>query len=312
MSLKEMNRNNVYYVRNNLRAFEVSGDDADEALNYFLTKENEFSDENTVSYQLALDNNGNVLAEVIVYKLENKYLLFSSQNLFELFDSSYDDLSIKEDGSLKLIQIEGKKSPGILEQLYDYDISTLEFRSVDDANFNDNDIILARFGFTGEFGYQIILSDFLVDEFINSILLNFSVMNEDLMVQSFVESGQPVPGFLFNSNYSLANLGYLWNVDFTKSDFRGKDALVDDLKNLKYLMIGIRSKGNFDKNQSILFNGKVVGKIIDVFSEGYGESQKLLLGMVDYEYAVSGVKFIDENNNELVSQSSPFSIPESW
>lgn len=310
----DIHKKSAYIVREDLKAFEVTGDDADEALNYLLTKENEFSDENTVNFQLALDDSGKVLAEVIVYKLEDKYVLFSSQNLSEILKGDYEDFEIEFNKNLKLIQIEGLKSPEIVSSLYSpYDISTLEFKAFDQVDFNDSKIILSRFGFTGEFGYQIVLNNSMVDEFISKFLDNIPVIDNELLLQTYVESGQPVHELLFNSGYSLAELGYLWNVDFTKEDFRGIEELKNSIKNLNKLLVGLRSNSEVINGSLVKFDNEKIGKVLlSVNDEGQNSDSKLSLGIVNYDYAVSGVKFLDEEGNDLVSQSSPFSIPESW
>lgn len=296
-------KNNFYYVRYDLNAFEITGSDSDNALNYFLTKDNEFSDENTVNYQLALDDDGSVLAEVIVYKLEEKYLLFSPQNLEKIINNNYDDLSINKNNKLKLIQVNGDKMPMLINPLYDYDISTLEFRSIDNAIFNKNNILLSHYGFNGKFGYQIVLDNNLLDDFTHQVLSDVNILNDDSIIKSFAEFGQPINKLLFNKKYSLANLGYLWNVDFTKDNFKGKKILLDSVNNLKHLIIGIKSKSKLSEDKDIFFDKKNIGKVLEVF---HNDEDTLALCMIDYKYAVSGAKFLDVDQNLLISHSSPY------
>ncbi|MDK6864242.1 hypothetical protein, partial [Nosocomiicoccus ampullae] len=65
-----------------------------------------------------------------------------------------------------MLQIEGRYSGEIAQSFYEYDISTLNFRTLIEMTYKGEKGYLARFGFSGEFGYQFFLPSSIFATFV--------------------------------------------------------------------------------------------------------------------------------------------------
>lgn len=304
----------AFKIFKNAHIYQITGDDSDEYLNDILSKDNEFSDDNSVSYQFALNESGKVLAQTIVYKLEEEFIVISDKDMTTVFTevSGVDKPKIVETFDKTLIQIEGAKTPVIAQPFYaPYDISTMSFHEVTSGKFEENDIVYSRFGFTGEFGYQFLLDTELVPNFIDTVLSGVPEYDHNLENELYIEVGQPIDDLLYESDYNLTELGYLWNVDFTKENFRGKAALLEQVANQTRQMIGIKSDEHVTENDSVLVQDSPVGLITKVI-EDRENGGVLAIAMLSQEYAVSGGTYVTDQGVVLKGISSPYRVPESW
>ncbi|KAA8710676.1 aminomethyl transferase family protein [Lactococcus garvieae subsp. garvieae] len=293
--------------------FEITGDRAEEILEYYIPKILEFIDIDTSGYSFILNEDGQVFDEVFFYKLEDKYLLFSEGDLLSLFTNS-EGFEIKEISQEKtLIQIEGKNSGEIAQHFYNYDISTLNFRAIILSQFENSEIILSRFGFSGEFGYQFLINSDNLEEFIKIHLKGVKQFDKELEDYVKFEVNHPLSN-IFKSRNNLFELGYSWNLDFTKEDFRGKKALLNKIDNSTMQSIAFSSANKVCENDIVYFDKQQIGKIHYVKENIDGKADRNYIGLlfVDSYYAHSGIHLCTENGTELTTLSNPYVIPESW
>ncbi len=290
--------------------YEIAGDECEEALDVVLPKNIVFADTETCGYTFLLDEEGKVFDEVTFYKFEDSYWIASHKALEDYFAGIDFDFSIKEiSADYQMVQVEGKQSGDIAQAFYEYDIATLNFRGMAEMTYQDNAAYLARFGFSGEFGYQFFLPTAVFDQFVAEVLADVATFDDDLDEFLRFEVGQPITSIYETDDYSLYELGYSWNLDFTKDEFRGRDATaqVADLRS-----VGFKASEKIAKGTDVLFDDQVVGKVIWSADDVSSNESNLGLMTIDKEFAHSGVHFVAESGQVLTTLSSPYRIPESW
>lgn len=273
-------------------------------------------DIDTCGYCFILTEAGDLQADVIYYKLDSSYLLFSEANLMDALVTLDDVVVENKTDEWTLLQIEGKESSELAQECYEYDISTLNYKDVIKVVFNNNDFWLSRFGYTGEFGYQFIIKSQDANSFIREKFIDKGIVEYGESIEKYTkfEVGHPIEELYRTSEYNIHELGFTWNVDFTKLDFKGKDALLRKVKESRFSHIGFYSQEMQVSGTEVLFEDQVVGKINLVFEALENSNNKKCIGslMIDSEYAYSGISFATKNGGILYTMANPYVIPESW
>ncbi|MBL3715348.1 aminomethyl transferase family protein [Lactococcus garvieae] len=310
---KELRKNKAYRKFEG-KIFELKGEDVEDILNPLIPKNIEFSDIDTCGFSFILTDKGTVYSEIVFYKLEDKYIIFSNEDLLSLFSDIKGEFSIKEvSDELSLIQIEGKESGEIAQQFYDYDISTLNFKFITNTTYKGSDIIMARFGYSGEFGYQFLLPNHLVPHFIDEFLADTAQYDKELDDYVKFEVNHPVYD-VYRGQYNLFELGYAWNLDFTKEEFKGRKALLADFESSTKQSIVFSASAEVRRDESVYFDNQEIGKVYWVIKALDEKPDRVYLGMLQVEryYAHSGLHFLTEGGVVLETLSNPYVIPESW
>ena len=293
--------------------YEIAGDECEEALDLVLPKNIVFADTDTCGYTFLLDEEGKVFDEVTFYKFEDSYWIASHKALEDYFAGIDFEFSMTDiSADYKMVQVEGKQSGDIAQAFYEYDISTLNFRSMAEMTYQDQAAYLARFGFSGEFGYQFFLPTDVFDKFLAEVLADVATFDDDLDEFLRFEVGQPITSIYETDDYSLYELGYSWNLDFTKDEFRGRDAFLETAQAADLRSVGFKASEKIAKGTDVLFDDQVVGKVIWSADDVSSNESNLGLMTIDKEFAHSGVHFVAESGQVLTTLSSPYRIPESW
>lgn len=291
--------------------YEVSGEDYEDILDSFLPKNIMFADTYTCGYTFLLNDDGTVFDEVTFYKFDDKYWIASHKELESYFIGF--NLNLKEISSdYKILQLEGKNTGEVAQEFYEYDISTLNFRSMVEMNYADEEGYLVRFGFSGEFGYQFILPTDVFNQFVSDICDGIVEYDSELDAYLRFEVGQPIPDIYQKEEHSLYELGYSWNLDFTKEEFKGRESLLKTIQSTNLRSVGFESKEKITVGTAVLFEGEVVGSVIWSANQVSPTETYLGLMIVSQEFAHAGVTFEAENEVVLKTISSPYRIPESW
>lgn len=293
--------------------YEIAGEECEEVLDFVLPKNIVFADTETCGYTFLLNEDGNVFDEVTFYKFEDCYWIASHKALEDYFSGLDFEFSVKDiSDEYKMVQIEGKNSGEIAQNFYEYDISTLNFRGMAEITYQDQKGYMARFGFSGEFGYQFFLPTAVFDQFVAEVFAGLETY--DVALDNFLrfEVGQPITSIYDGAGYSLYELGYSWNLDFTKEDFRGREAFLEAAEAAELRSVGFTTAEKIAVQTAVLFDELVVGKVTWVADEASEDGSYLGLMTIDKAYAHSGVHFVTEANQVLTTLSSPYRIPESW
>lgn len=293
--------------------YEISGEECEEVLDVVLPKNIVFADTETCGYTFLLNEDGSVFDEVTYYKFEDSYWVASHKDLVDYFAELDFDFSLKDiSADYRMVQIEGKNSGEIAQKFYDYDISTLSFRGMAEMIYQGQAGYFARFGFSGEFGYQFFLPVGVFEQFLADIFAGITTYDDALDDYLRFEVGQPLTSIYASEKYSLYELGYSWNLDFTKEEFRGREAFLKAAQATEKRSLGFTASEKIAEQTNVLFDNQVVGKVT-WSAEDFSERGRYLgLMTINKDFAYSGIHFVTADGQVLKTLSNPYRIPESW
>lgn len=293
--------------------YEVAGEEYEEVLDTLLPKNIVFTDTDTCGYTFLLNEDGTVYDEITFYKFDDKYWIASHKELESYFENTEFDYTLKEiSANYKMLQLEGKHAGEIAQKFYEYDISTLNFRGLVEMSYENQNGYLVRFGFSGEFGYQFFLPVAVFQQFVAEVCSDIPEYSDELDAYLRFEVGQPITAVYQQEDYSLYELGYSWNLDFAKEDFKGRDSLLDSIQSTNLKSVGFASEQKVVAGTPVLFDDELVGKICWAADNKGPADTYLGLMVVDQAFAHAGVTFVTETGEVLHTLSSPYRIPESW
>jgi len=319
------------HVRNKVGMFdvshmgeiEISGIDSTKYVNYICSNDILKLKVGKAQYNCILNNNGGIIDDLIVYKLEErKYLLVvNASNLSKDlewiisnakgFNCTINDLS----NEISLLAIQGPDSETLCKEYTDLDISSLSNYSFFQGKFGGIDnIIISKTGYTGAGGFELYIKNEDVEK-IWELLINSK--NADLLPIGLaardtlrIEMGYCLYGNDINekTNPIQANLNWITKIE---TKFIGHEAIIDTLNNgtedkligFKFLEKGIPRKGyqlyNIDKK---LIGYVTSGTFSPILKIGIG------LGYIKDEYLDDKMIFVKIRDNFIKAEitKTPF------
>ena len=334
--IKEVNGNKVVAVANDTQAdyacirkdvgifpmtftsyYKITGDEAEEILDYLLTKSVQYLNygQNRLCY--FLKESGEVEAFVTLYKNDESFIVETFnwnaqavETILQQNNLSFDKLNYS------CILLEGLNTIGFLEEAMELTVDYFVYQSHQDLDCFGKEIMVARTGYTGEFGYKLIGDVESIKAVWENILPAHKdkVVGYDTFEMCHYEIKQPfweLPYLELSSN--AFEVDYHWLVDFKKDiDYVGKDALL----NTKFAEASKRILGTLAEAESpvgdeVLLEGEVIGKVVDS-RLSYGLGKYITMLLVDKEYAHANIDLETAGGQKLVSVSAPYIFPASW
>ncbi|WP_323704768.1 glycine cleavage system aminomethyltransferase GcvT [Mammaliicoccus sp. Dog046] len=158
-------------VRENVGLFDVShmgeiiisGEDADEFVQYILTNDSSNLTETKAQYTALCNEQGGVIDDLVIYKLQDKvyFLVVNAGNTdidFEWIQSIKGFNVTVENKSTEYGQlaIQGPNARKLLQEVLEIDISEMKmFEFIQNVTLFGKEIILSQSGYTGEDGFEI-------------------------------------------------------------------------------------------------------------------------------------------------------------
>lgn len=214
--------------------FFLTGADAFPFINYITTNDLFKISEGGALYTLMLNQNGGCVDDLLVYQLtKNKFLfVVNASNLKKDFDwikahleSSKYDLEIKDKSTeYSILAIQGPKSASYLSAILNEKINIPSF-GVDYKNYHDHTIIIARTGYTGEDGFEILIPNEIINNFYKNCLdQNITPCGLGARDSLRLEKGFSLYGHELTEDTNPIEAGLSWAISNQK-DFIGKKAL---------------------------------------------------------------------------------------
>jgi aminomethyltransferase len=223
-----------------LGKIEVSGIGALQFLNRMISNDLNRIGHGSAQYNLLCDPSGGVVDDLIVYRYDDEkfFLVPNASNcarVFEILKSENDlGLTIKNaHHQYGVLAVQGPLSKDLLAALGV--VVELDYMAFTEVTIPDHEslgnIIVCRTGYTGEFGYELIPSwnatlplwELLVSA---AEVLGGRVCGLGARDTLRTEMGYPLHGHELSLDISPLQANAGWAVVLTKSDFRGRDALV--------------------------------------------------------------------------------------
>jgi len=266
------------YTRNDVALFDTShmgelffkGDIKNSGINEATTIDILSLNIGKCKYGFLLNDNGGVIDDLIVYRLDEDQLMIVVNASRRQID--YDTLSSRissgklEDKSMEYakLDVQGPNSIKVLEKYFDLDLNELKFFSFVQTKIFGQDCLLSRTGYTGEIGFEL-YTDAPTSVKIWDSLIDDKVRPAGLGARDVLrlEMGYSLYGNDLDENTTPleANLNMFINL---KRDFIGKDALVKQKEQgLKRLLLPFKttSRRSARKDFEVYQNGKKVGVV---------------------------------------------------
>jgi glycine cleavage system aminomethyltransferase T len=297
--------------------FKIIGDEAEEHLDYLLTKSVPYLNygQNRLCY--FLDEAGEIKALVTLYKNDDHFIVeafkWNEQAVAEALRHKGVSFEMLD---FSCILLEGYKAADFISQELELSVDYFVYQSHQELEVFDQNILVARIGYTGEFGYKLIGASGALKRIWHRILPAHKdkISGFEAYKMCQYEIKQPfwdLPYLTLSKN--IFETDYHWFVDFKKDvDYSGKDALYNDkIVSLKQRLIGALSDIQAQVDSDVLLENNVVGKVADS-RYSYGLKKFITMIMMDDKYAQAKVPVRTADGISMVTASAPYIYPASW
>ncbi len=267
----------VLAVRQKVGVFDVShmgeffleGKDAEKFADYLVTNDILNAPQGKAIYSPLCRENGTVVDDLIVYKLQPGRVLIcvNASNIDKDFNwmkshfKGFDCTFTNRSDEFSLLALQGPEAFNTLKPLLK-DLPDIEYYSVFETSFGSHPVIIARTGYTGEDGFEIFGPHVAIKElwqkFMEKKVTPCGLAARDVLR---LEVCYPLYGHELNDEINPFDAGLGWTVKLTKTNFVGKAAL--ESKKSKYKTVKLTlEKGIPRENYPVLDGeGAVIGAV---------------------------------------------------
>jgi glycine cleavage system aminomethyltransferase T len=297
--------------------YKITGDEAEEILDYLLTKSVQYLNygQNRLCYFLR--ETGEVAAFVTLYKNDESFIVeafnWNAQEVETIFHKN--NITF-EKLNYSCILIEGVNAIGFMADAMELTVDYFVYQSHQNLECFGKEVMVARTGYTGEFGYKIIGDTDSVLSVWENILPEHKnkVSGYNAFEMCHYEIKQPfweLPYLLLSKN--AFEVDYHWLVDFKKdTEYVGKEALLNEkFAEASHRIIGAVCENESPLGDDVVLEGEVIGKVVDS-RLSYGLGKYITMIFVDKEYAHANVDMETAAGQKLLTVSAPYIFPASW
>jgi aminomethyltransferase len=306
-------------VRNNVGMFDVShmgevivkGKDALKFVEYIFTNTVETLNDGQVMYGMLLYDNGTVVDDLLVYRLNSEYFLLvvNASNVAKDYNwiveqsANFDVLIQNVSDDYQEIAVQGPEAENTIKMVLDIDLSALEFFYFANYEYNHHHLLISRTGYTGEDGFEIYASEEAISE-IWDLLYNNDVVPCGLGARDTLrfEAALPLYGHEISDKISPLEAGLKYFVKLDSDiDFIGKQALKEQEENLTRRVVGIELT-----EKSIPREGYLVYKDnqeIGYITTGYlsiSLDKPIAMAMINRPYTKKNTEIMVKVRNKMV------------
>jgi len=297
--------------------YKITGDEAEEVLDNLLTKSVQYLNygQNRLCY--FLNESGEIAAFVTLFKNDENFIIEAFEWDAQAIEAIFAERNLTFDKlNYSCILLEGLKTVEFMTESMELTVDYFVFQSHQELDVFGKDIIVARTGYTGEFGYKLIGEADRIEAIWGNLLPAHKdkVVGYDAFEMCLYEIKQPcwtLPYLAISNN--AFELDYQWFVDFKKDiDYVGKEALLNTKFNeASRRLIGATADAASEVDDEVKLEGEVVGKVVDSrFAAGVGKYVTMLL--VDQKYAHAHIEMETASGQKLLTASAPYMFPDSW
>ena len=253
--------------------FIVSGAGAEEFLNYITINDLNLIEPWQAQYSAMCFEDGGIIDDLIIYRYPDHFMLVvNCANIEKDLDwlmankpQNVDIMDISQQTSL--IALQGPNSRKILQCITDVQLNDINFYCFKLGRICNETVTIARTGYTGELGYVIYGSnekiidiwDAIISEGGESINPVGLACRDTLRTEmKYALYGNDIDD---STNPLEAGLGWITKLD--KTNFIGKNALINVNNNLrrKLVCIKMKDRGIPRKGYMLMVDDKVVGEV---------------------------------------------------
>ena len=261
-------RNNVgIFDVSHMGQFRISGLKAEKFLQNILINNISKINVGDAQYTALCNEQGGIIDDLILYKENNSFLLIvNASNIeknYNWIKSHIDEDVIFENESdqYSLIAIQGPKSRDVIEKIFNIEVKN-KFYSFINCNYNNENLVISRTGYTGELGYELMGSNKAIVE-IWEKCIDLNVVPCGLASRDILRIEMKYCLYGNDMNESItpyeSNLGWITSLD--KGDFIGKSSIIEKKNTRKLVGFKMLERGIPRKDYKILIDGEIVGEV---------------------------------------------------
>lgn len=299
-------------IRNAVGLFDIShmgrlqfrGDLSAEFLNGILTNDTSKFRVGDVRYSLVCGKDGGILDDVLVYRLPDRWELVvnasNREKLIDWFSNSAGFAAIEfTDATLHtgMIAVQGPRALELLRRVSSLPLGEMKYYTTADVNFLDSPALVSRTGYTGEDGFEIIVSAHETERIWQKIMEEGSplgVIAAGLGCRDTLrlEAAMPLYGHELNETIDPLTAGLGFAVKFNKPEYTGKAAL-EQIRSagLRMARVGLVLEGRriAREDSPVLVEGEPIGKVSSgTFSPTLQKG--IAMACIPHQFAAEGTK----------------------
>ncbi|HIG42449.1 MAG: aminomethyltransferase family protein [bacterium] len=259
-----------------MQKYIITGSDAETMLNRMVTRDISKQRLNRVSYVVWCTDEGRLVDDGTIFRLATDEFMLTcgspcsawlEKSAFGFKDVSITDMS---DG-IAALALQGPTSCAVLRRMGLEGIETAKPFNIRHFDFLGDRLMVSRTGFSGDLGYELWIKPELALELWDALYkagadYGIHPYGETATNMVRIEAGFIMPGFEFNEALKTVhfehdqtpfelNLG--WLVDFKKSHFNGRRALLlEQKKGPKYTLTKLDIEGNKPAEGAYVYSNK--------------------------------------------------------
>ncbi len=289
---------------NHMGEITITGPDRNKILNYAITNDLEKIDIDKVMYTYICGSDGKILDDLLVMLFSDMILLIvnagQSKHLVEHIKNNKGSYHFEiDDDSQKTgaLSIQGPMSFDLCKKVFGEDLNQIDYYSFKSIEYNGEEIIISRTGYTGEKGFEIFFNTKLNEQLWDLLLKEgekWGILPCGLAVRDVLrlEMGYPLYGNDLKG-FTPYELNKKFFVSIDKEDFIGKQILLNQKeKGFNTTLKGfiMTEKGIPRHGYKIFKNNKEIGYVT---SGGYSPGLDNGIGLAYIETSES------KNNSEI-------------
>ncbi|MFE2949522.1 glycine cleavage T C-terminal barrel domain-containing protein [Embleya sp. NPDC059267] len=280
---------------------------------------------------LLLDPEGHPLDTVTVYRLRDRWLIETAfgrgpDTLAHLISAgaaldgggggAVEPVDVRTEFST--LGLEGPFAWRVLRELLGDGVTSVPLGGIVHRTWRDAPVLVARSGYTGEYGYKVFVPPALADDLFDAAVAKSAVpAGYRTLEAAMLEVRQPLPHREVGPGDTVLGCGYNWLVDLDQPDFIGRDAVLAEFKTgpaVRTVGLTMPRGVELPEHAEVSVAGLTIGRLIH-HADSPGLACTLALARIAPEWAASGFDWEVAGANGPIparSVSSPYLVPLSW
>jgi len=274
---------------------------------------------------LLMDEDANPVDIVVIYKVQGGYILETAvgqgaATLAHLQERAPASVALTDlRASHASVALEGPFCWQLVGQVFDPQITGLTYQGVQQSEWEGEEILVSRLGFTGEYGFKFDLPIDAAQKLWSRLAEEATPVGHEALEIAMLEVRQPMLHRELGEDGNVMRAGLNWLVELEKDDYTGHSALMDQRDaGADSLPVSFTVEGTAvpAAGAAVIAAGELT--IGNVVHSVYSPHLRRVIGVarVGAEWAASGLELDVEHATEgaipLKTVSAPFLIPLSW
>jgi aminomethyltransferase len=186
-----------------------------------------------VRYGLVCQEDGGILDDILVYRWPYGFAAVvnasNREKILAWLEKQRAGLNVEiadRTFATTMVAVQGPKSLELVSGMFAADVSQLKYYFAMPTRYKDQPCVVSRTGYTGEDGFEVIVSNELAvaiwEDFYNKGAVPCGLGARDTLR---LEAGMPLYGHELNETIDPMQAGLAWAVKLDKGDFVGREAI---------------------------------------------------------------------------------------